>query len=147
MAGAISGVISSFLATPPDFIKTRILSQDKWSRQKRTTTPSLVGTAAVAGTSALVLQEYSAPFISAPTNGTSTVLFQEYSDQDFYNEESTNQFVVARRIIESEGASVLFSGVTERCIGAIPRFGTTLAMHDALEQMASHAGWLAHSMS
>ena len=37
VAGAMSGVIASIVATPPDFIKTRMLSQDEWVQQKSQT--------------------------------------------------------------------------------------------------------------
>ena len=50
-----------------------------------------------------------------------------------YSSVSTNPWVVFQSIINNEGPSVLFSGYKERCLGAIPRFGTTLAMHDVLE--------------
>lgn len=89
----MSGVVAACVATPPDVIKTRILSQDDLSRTIQST---------------------------------------------------TNPIAVACQIVKQEGATVLFSGINERCLGAIPRFGTTLAMHDILEKFVSSAGWLSH---
>lgn len=100
-AGAMSGVAASWVATPPDVIKTRILSQDDLSRS---------------------LQTSSTPI-------------------------TTNPIALACQIVKQEGPNVLFSGMNERLLGAIPRFGTTLAMHDALEQFVSSAGWLSHVVS
>ncbi len=57
---------------------------------------------------------------------------------------SSNPISVACQIVKQEGIGALFSGVNERCIGAIPRFGTTLAMHDVLEKCVANAGWLTH---
>lgn len=59
---------------------------------------------------------------------------------------SDNPWTVFCDIFEREGPAVLFSGVTERCVGGIPRFGTTMAVHDFLEHSLSHAGWLTHSL-
>jgi Mitochondrial carrier protein len=160
VAGACAGVISSFAATPPDVIKTRILSQDEWSLQKqkaRLLPPPL----AVATTANY---ELAVPPKSSLFGSNSTSLddlsypapvLEAYSDQDFVNHgppaaaarpSRPNPLHVFQEIMEKEGPSVLFSGVSERCIGAIPRFGTTLAMHDLLEQMAQQAGWLSHAI-
>ena len=57
---------------------------------------------------------------------------------------STNPIKVACQVVKREGIVVLFSGMNERCLGAIPRFGTTLAMHDLLEQYISNAGLLSN---
>lgn len=57
-------------------------------------------------------------------------------------EDTNNPIRLAQTIAEQEGASVLFSGVYERCIGAVPRFGITLGVHAWLEQYAAQAGLL-----
>ena len=51
---------------------------------------------------------------------------------------------MACQIVKQEGVGALFSGVNERCLGAVPRFGTTFIMHDILEQIVSNAGWISH---
>ena len=156
VAGAISGVVSSFAATPPDVIKTRILSQDQWSSRPQKSlvtttqqTASLVGVVPTNGTATLAFQD-AAAMAATTTSSSSFVIAQQQQlqpQQQASGSTTTNPFQVAQSIIEREGIAVLFSGVTERCIGAIPRFGTTLAMHDVLEQMISQAGWLSHSIS
>ena len=71
-----------------------------------------------------------------------------YQSQQFVNDVTDNPWEMLQRVIETEGSSALWSGSGERAIGAIPRFGTTLAMHDLLEQLAHQAGWLsAHGVS
>ncbi|KAG7372715.1 mitochondrial carrier protein [Nitzschia inconspicua] len=161
VAGAISGVIASFAATPPDFIKTRILSQDQWSLQKQQPRMASLAMATTANYEMYARTSKPSLFdLNATTfwddelsSDIGNVMGEYYTDQDFINvkvdntakEERSprpNPIHVLQHILEHEGPSVLFSGVTERCIGAIPRFGTTLAMHDFLEQFAQQAGWL-----
>ena len=159
-AGAISGVVSSFAATPPDVVKTRILSQDKLTLQRKraqrsapTTKPQPVATASVSSDStmgkATMTMQYNATTTSFDDNTASSAGGSDiFSNQEFYNtKDNRNPFSVARRIVEREGASVLLSGVSERCLGAVPRFGTTLAMHDFLEQVAANQGWLSLPLS
>lgn len=61
--------------------------------------------------------------------------------------DNSNPFQVAQRIVDQEGLAVLFTGVYERCGGAIPRFGITLGAHEWLEHYASTVGLLSQSMS
>ena len=98
----------SFVATPPDFIKTRILSQDE----------------CVKGRSKHLAQ------CELDYDG----------DNDYVND--INPFVVAHKIARTEGLAVFFTGVNERMLGSIPRFGVTLAMHDFLEQCMHAQGWI-----
>ena len=141
----MSGVVASFAATPPDVVKTRILSQDKWTQERKKKQPQpaaqlpVMVTANLDSTLALSGNSTSADWVQQLGGG------EDFTSQSYYNAEDRNPIVVARTIIEREGSGVLFSGVSERCIGAIPRFGTTLAMHDFLEQVVAHQGWLAHT--
>jgi Mitochondrial carrier protein len=117
-----SGVVASFLATPADVVKTSCLSQDKWSQQRRKTP------AEVSSTSSASPQPLHHPFppIAISLAGNSTALILEtFTDQQFVN--ADNPWAVFCDIIERDGPEVLFSGVTERCLGGIPRFGTTMA--------------------
>jgi hypothetical protein len=83
------------------------------------------------------------------SNSTEAIL-ESYSDQDFVSADPSTRIVgenpspwqVLRTILKEEGPAVLFSGVSERCMGAIPRFGTTLAMHDFFEHALKQAGML-----
>lgn len=45
-------------------------------------------------------------------------------------------------IVQEEGPTALFSGALRRCIIAIPKFGSALALHHALHEVLSQAGWL-----
>ena len=54
----------------------------------------------------------------------------------------TNPLVMGKRILDQEGLAVLFTGVYERCGGAIPRFGITLGAHEWLEHYAHTVGLL-----
>lgn len=119
VAGAISGMAGAFVATPPDLIKTRILSLDT-STRKRSNNKRLVLAAAPAA--------YELDY------GYMATVDDAFDEQ--------NPFVIADRIIKKEGFAVLFSGVHERVLGSIPRFGTTLAMHDVLEQSMVAHGWV-----
>jgi Mitochondrial carrier protein len=138
VAGAASGVVASFLATPADVVKTRILSQDKWSQQRRKLP------AEVSSSSSASQHHHPFPPIAISLAGNSTLMLEAFTDQQLIN--ADDPWAVFCEIIEREGPEVLFSGVTERCLGGIPRFGTTMAMHDFLEQAVSHAGWLTHTL-
>jgi Mitochondrial carrier protein len=206
VAGAMSGVIASFITTPADVVKTRILSQDERSvRQREAMTmvtefhvdlePTIQDSGIVELSSVMNVVETnpnhgeialggSAGTILSPVLTTSTALAavnstssswtDVYANQEFINMDeqdspaiekslssssSSTELVQSRHIVggsddknyhfiptfmsilQAEGASVLFSGATERCIGAIPRFGTTLALHDYLEHYMDKAGW------
>ena len=108
VAGAIAGMAGAFVATPPDFIKTRILSQDPCVKDR-----------------IKAIAECGLPY---------------EGDNDYLNDR--NPFVVAQKIARTEGLAVFFSGVNERVLGSIPRFGTTLAMHDFLEHCMQAQGWI-----
>jgi len=165
VAGAISGVVSSFAATPPDVIKTRILSQDEWTLHQRQLPRQQQGPVAAAATTAeynmdnsILRVDSKQSLLFVPSNATSDVapsisLLDSYSEQSAVAKPlqqqsistSSNPWAVLQTILKYEGPAVLFSGVSERCIGAVPRFGTTLAMHDVLEQIMQQAGWLSSS--
>ena len=160
VAGAMSGVVASLVATPPDFVKTRILAQDSISLQQQQqqqqltseavfpleipSTFSLFANGTLAGNA--VVQGnffFSSGKKSLPTTNDGSSLSEEpLFLQPDQQQQQRNPFVVASRIVQEEGVSVLFTGVSERCIGAIPRFGVTLALHDVLEQYMAQAGWL-----
>jgi hypothetical protein len=149
----MSGVIASFAATPPDVIKTRILSQDKWTKQrKQQPQPALVQAQVMVASS--IVSDSTLAMIPSSSSSNSTIyevmvppsVDNEFTKQEYYNKDERNPLMVARNIIEREGAGVLLSGVSERCLGAIPRFGTTMALHDVLEQVVAHQGWLSHTI-
>ena len=191
-AGALSGVIASFVATPPDVIKTRILSQD----ERGTTTivetinglETQVNGNVESNTQRSLVRAPETVDLSIDNDSVGSVVISPalggrigpstnsslpwtdiYTDQDFANigsrsgdgasspsaaadqssmstprsqDRDSNPWTVFLTVLKVEGVSVLFSGVTERCIGAVPRFGTTLAMHDYLEHVMDKAGWL-----
>ena len=161
VAGAMRGVVASLVATPPDFVKTRILAQDSISLQQQQqqqqqanfeavlpleipSTFSLFANGTLAG-NAVVQGNFffsSSGKKSLPTTGDGSSLSEEPLFLQPDQQQQRNPFVVASRIVREEGVSVLFTGVSERCIGAIPRFGVTLALHDVLEQYMAQAGWL-----
>lgn len=104
----MAGMAGAFVATPPDFIKTRILSQDACVKDR--------------------------------TKAITECGLNYVGDNDYVNDR--NPFVVAQKIARTEGMAVFFSGVNERVLGSIPRFGTTLAMHDFLEHCVQAQGWI-----
>jgi hypothetical protein len=61
-------------------------------------------------------------------------------DDDYLSD--TNPFVVGYKIATMEGAEVLLSGAMMRCVGSVPRFGVTLALHDLLKTTAVQHNWL-----
>jgi len=158
-AGALAGVFSSFAATPPDVVKTRILSQRSvmpLALAIPTVAPQTVAVYSSLSEASEAVLDATAMTNSSTFEGTA-LAFQSnndvsaayYTNQQVLNEDQAmtdNPWTMFRRIIEIEGAGVLLCGSRERCIGAIPRFGTTLAMHDFLEQVAHQAGWLAQSI-
>jgi hypothetical protein len=108
-------------------VKTRILSKDKWTEERRKTNAEVT-------------------FHPVALSMSNSTLLIEATSTDQHVVVSDNPWTVLCDIIEREGPAVLFSGVTERCVGGIPRFGTTMAVHDFLEHSLSHAGWLTHSL-
>ena len=175
----MSGVVACFIATPPDVVKTRILSQDELSkRQKQPLLPIMqsvddddleldgspapsiltipgeaVTSTSLAATVTSNNNEGEAVIVDSTESCTSNL----YNNEFFLNNNdvatltsspssstitTTNPFLVAQGIIEREGYKVLFSGAKERCIGAIPRFGITLGMHEYLEHYATSIGLL-----
>lgn len=190
-AGALSGSISSFSATPPDVVKTRILSQPRLSPNNRAapdddsissilvdgsaTVPVALGsvkssrdTGVTSSTALFAMLSNSTSYAMDATDATLDVTnnnnnnnnsnnnkpstLEEFNyattqqqQQQLHPEASDDAWVVFKSILKNEGVGALFSGGRERGIGAIPRFGTTLAMHDFLEHAAYHAGWLSHA--
>lgn len=171
VAGALSGVASTFIATPADMVKTRILMTPSDSSSNECAVevydPALfmmdmnVPTAVPEALSMQRDSSLAARLYPMRRNNTMTSPFamDEYSsllaavNKEVISSSNvksktpkqkphTNPFRVAKTIFNEEGASALFSGVSERCIGAVPRFGITLGVHEWLEQYASHAGLL-----
>jgi Mitochondrial carrier protein len=142
-AGALSGIVSTFIATPSDMVKTRILTNYVYTYED-SVVPSLEpdlqyqpqsnGGAAVLALSA--------------SNSTVATSLGLDSNEEFVSWSETppsrddNPLQVAKKIVEQEGLAVLFTGVYERCGGAIPRFGITLGAHEWLEHYASSVGLL-----
>ena len=151
LAGALSGMVSTFIATPADMVKTRILTQS--TRANVGMDGLLVST---------LLEKKSSPIAaSLQGDGTLTALSFQRNDtislasgdtyifgsllepeKDSTDNRIQNPFWVAKKIVDKEGGGVLFSGVYERCIGAVPRFGITLGVHEWLEHYATHVGLL-----
>lgn len=159
LAAAMSGVVASVVATPPDVIKTRMLSQDESTQQEHRTTigaperiqqPSsqqlslqLVGVGGSNSTITSVSLMDAVP--STPTIASNVFADLDYSYHDNKQKQEQNPFQLGLQVIQREGVGVLFSGVSERCLGSIPRVGTSLVMHDFLEQVVAHHGWLSHT--
>jgi hypothetical protein len=164
IAGAMSGAIGSFAATPPDVIKTRTINQYDCSnpnqQQQKQIHPRSKAFMPPFATATTANYQMAMPstssLFSVRTNSTNNFMLEPFSMQDFVSvwnnndkflssssPQRLNSFQVLQNVLEKEGPTVLFSGVWERCIGAIPRFGTTLAMHDWLEHLAAHSHWLA----
>jgi len=149
IAGSLSGSIAAFIATPPDFVKTRMLSQDSCVAQRKSS-QQLYNS----------LQQVDAsitPSIKVDNNGVASIIKGRRpggkkpsvssssgspitNEYDYLNDR--NPFVVGYKIARKEGIQVLFSGVIERSVGSIPRFGVTLTMFDFLEVLAKSHGWL-----
>ena len=177
----MSGIVSTFVATPPDVVKTRILSQDALTkqRQKQQSLPILQPPPALLeanddqannGLPPLATPSSSSILTNPGKAATSTSLSATLpgrrnekeipstsnTARNMYKNQgsttailktpsatvSTNPWIVAQSIVEREGYKVLFSGAKERCIGAIPRFGITLGMHEWLEHYAATVGLL-----
>lgn len=135
-AGSIAGIIATFAATPADVVKTRILSQETSTKplpigptqrmfEVWTDVPDM--SAFTMGWSSSRPRTVSATAMSATSRNT--------WEPDEPQRLDRNPFVVGCKIAEKEGPMVLLSGVSERCIGSIPRFGLTLALYDVLKTM------------
>lgn len=55
--------------------------------------------------------------------------------------------VMMGEIVQEEGPTALFSGALRQCIIAIPKFGSALALHHALQEVLLKAGWITQTMS
>jgi hypothetical protein len=139
-AGAIAGVLATFAGTPTDVVKTRILSKDSLRRKSSdsehidvpqrfalSSQPRLTTATAMAAMST----DYAEGDASSCNNN---------KDDDYLSD--TNPFVVGYKIATREGAIVLLSGAMMRCVGSVPRFGVTLALHDLLKTAAVQHNWL-----
>lgn len=159
MAGAVSGVIASFVATPPDVVKTRILSKQPNPATAIMSGMTIEQDAANLQTEAAVFPMSNStlgvsPFqplaglTSSSKLASASSLTPSFVSTSVSNSraQGSNAWEVFCTILEEEGYEVLFRGVTERCLGAVPRFGTTMAMHDVLEKVVFQAGWLHHSI-
>ncbi|CAB9514565.1 Mitochondrial aspartate-glutamate transporter AGC1 [Seminavis robusta] len=156
LAGAMSGVVSTFIATPADMVKTRILTRQQQTQPlpafsavaATSTTPSIRaqsdGTLVMSGgggfNNGTMVGIYEPQEVDVMMGDLSQDLKTTTTDNDI--DSSNNPFLVAKRIVEQEGSKVLFTGVSERCVGAIPRFGITLGAHEWLEHYASSVGLL-----
>lgn len=147
LAGSVAGLIATFVATPTDVVKTRILSQDVCARTRRTT--SNLNGATVNGATVPAFASSSKP--RSTTTTAMSAMSNDYAEGDDYCESyntdsdylsDRNPFAVAYKIAENEGPMVLFSGVVTRCIGSVPRFGVTLALHDLLKTVAVQQHWM-----
>lgn len=150
MAGSMAGVAATFTATPTDVVKTRILSQDACARLRRTRNDAttFTTTTTVAATPLVFASSFQPRLTTATAmaatktdNAEGDVYSSKYDGVNDYLSDR-NPFVVAYKLAEKEGRMVLFSGVLERCVGSIPRFGLTLSLHDALKTMALHHHWI-----
>jgi hypothetical protein len=159
VAGAVSGVVSSLAATPPDVVRTRILAQQHNDGNDPAVSPFRMDSSVVVASTAVAAVSSADPTKRSPPR---SILFSNStmgtdSVESYYAEQSsdiinrrqwqntsptTNPWTVFQSILQKEGPEGLFSGYKERCIGAIPRFGTTLAVHDMLEQYLHTMGWL-----
>jgi Mitochondrial carrier protein len=142
LAGSIAGVIATFVATPADVVKTRILSQDVPRQQK-------FGVGSPIGATAMFPEEpkFGMGLLSQRRTTSATAMAATRKStmmepEKLYVQPDRNPFVVGYKIVQKEGAMVLLSGVTERCMGAIPRFGLTLSLYDVLKTMAADQPWM-----
>lgn len=138
-AGAIAGVLATFVATPTDVVKTRILSQDKYTRGRRSgvSVPSFAPSTQPRLTTATAMAAMKNDDAEGDDYFES---YSKYGNDDYLMDR--NPFVVAYKISEREGPKVLFSGVLERCIGSVPRFGLTLSLHDVLKTISVQHHWM-----
>ena len=188
----MSGVVSTFIATPADMVKTRILTSGYGSSGSSNSvdnqydsipipvlpvydsTDIVVGInngnnnlgvswqgdgSLLAATSLSVIPGNGtvSSLLSSSSAVTTTMDDYEYSsllmtsdtaDKGKYHPNNDeNPLRVAQAIVDREGANALFRGVHERCLGAIPRFGITLGVHEWLEHYAAHVGLLSSSSS
>eukprot|EP00539_Tryblionella_compressa_P008376 CAMPEP_0178762118 /NCGR_PEP_ID=MMETSP0744-20121128/16368_1 /TAXON_ID=913974 /ORGANISM="Nitzschia punctata, Strain CCMP561" /LENGTH=220 /DNA_ID=CAMNT_0020416767 /DNA_START=87 /DNA_END=749 /DNA_ORIENTATION=+ len=137
---------------------TYLLQQRQLPRQQQGPVAAAATTAEYNMDNSILRVDSKQSLLFVPSNATSDVapsisLLDSYSEQSAVAKPlqqqsistSSNPWAVLQTILKYEGPAVLFSGVSERCIGAVPRFGTTLAMHDVLEQIMQQAGWLSSS--
>ena len=79
-----------------------------------------------------------AAFLATPAD---TVKTRQQQARDPASEvQDMNALEMARHIIETEGAEVLFSGSFERVVRSIPQFGVTLSFFDVLSTKAIEMG-------
>jgi solute carrier family 25 aspartate/glutamate transporter 12/13 len=82
-----------------------------------------------------------AAFLATPADTVKTRLQQARAASASDDEvEDMNALQMARRIVETEGADVLFSGSFERVVRSIPQFGVTLSLFDVLSTKAMEMG-------
>ena len=157
LAGAMSGVLASVVATPPDVIKTRMLSQDERTQQEHRTmigapqrvqqpsSPQLALQLVGVGGSNSTIASASVMGAVPSTLASNVFADLDYAYHDRKKKQDQNPFRLGLQIIQREGVGVLFSGVSERCLGSIPRVGTSMMIHDFMEQVVAHHGWLYHT--
>lgn len=138
-AGAIAGVLATFAGTPTDVVKTRILSKDSL-RRKRSDTVNIDMPPRLAVSSQPRLTTATAMAAMNKDYAEGDVSLCYNKDDDYLSD--TNPFVVGYKIATREGAEVLLSGAMMRCVGSVPRFGVTLALHDLLKTTAVQHNWL-----
>jgi hypothetical protein len=141
LAGSVAGVIATFVATPTDVVKTRILSQDVCARTWRTSNMNGATVPAFASLSNPRLTPTTAMSAMSNDYAEGDDYWESYNtDSDYLSDR--NPFAVAHKIAENEGHMVLLSGAMTRCIGSVPKFGVTLALHDLLKTVAVQHHWM-----
>ena len=146
--------MSTFIATPSDMVKTRILTS-AYESQAVAESVSVMGPE-LRPQPELQLQTNGAAVLAMGGGGGNNTLgsyapvSSEALDVDDLlsfeitpnKNADTNPLSMGKRILDQEGMAVLFTGVYERCGGAIPRFGITLGAHEWLEHYAHTVGLL-----
>ena len=148
-------MVSTFVATPADMVKTRILTQSSTPKMGvdgllestfLDIPPPPVCLQRDGSLTALAYQRNATiSFASTAANDYGSLLKSEWNREDNTIpafEKDDNPFRTAKTIVDKEGGGVLFSGVYERCTGAVPRFGITLGVHEWLEHYAAQVGLL-----
>lgn len=124
------------MATPADVVKTRILSQNESSQRQQFGIGSPIVSAsfpepAFAMTSLLPQRR----MMSTTAMSAMGKTLEPYGEIE--KPSDRNPFVVGYKLAEKEGPMVLLSGVAERCLGSIPRFGLTLSLYDVLKTIVA----------
>lgn len=124
------------MATPADVVKTRILSQNESSQRQQFGVGSPISSASLSepafAMSSLLPQRRMMSTTAISAMGKTLESYGKVEKPS-----DRNPFVVGYNLAKNEGPMVLLSGVTERCLGSIPRFGLTLSLYDVLKTMVA----------